>query len=60
MDEKTYKISADLLQRIVDYLQVQPWNKVNNVLAEIINTTREQDAPPKLDVIEGGRENKDV
>jgi hypothetical protein len=52
---KTYSIPADLLQKIVDHFQQQPWIVANNILAGINSVVTAVDIPP-LPKTNGGDE----
>jgi hypothetical protein len=44
---KTYPIQFQLLQRIVNYLEQQPWGQVNHLLQEIGEVARAVDDLPQ-------------
>ena len=52
---KTYPIPGPLMQDIVNYLELQPWRQVNNLLAAIRDVAVATDAP-QLPKVNGGDE----
>ncbi len=48
MNPRTYPIPAPLLQTIINYLQMRPWQEVNQMLAEIHRIATMVDTPGPL------------